>query len=127
MSTQLEAQAIELIQGFGPEQAGLQPDLFVIGNVVSRSNPLKEEILNRGLPYVSGPQWIGEHILYDKWVLAVCGRHPRQDHHFSDAGLDSGRRRLRSGFPDRWCADEFRHIGPAVGSGRCGSIFVLRD
>ena len=71
MSTQLEAQAIELIQGFGPEQAGLQPDLFVIGNVVSRSNPLKEEILNRGLPYVSGPQWIGEHILYDKWVLAV--------------------------------------------------------
>jgi UDP-N-acetylmuramate: L-alanyl-gamma-D-glutamyl-meso-diaminopimelate ligase len=75
MSTQLEAQGIELIQGFGPEQTGLNPDLYVIGNVVSRGNPLIEEILNRSLPYVSGPQWIGEHILRDKWVLAVAGTH----------------------------------------------------
>ena len=75
MSTQLEAQGIELIEGFGPEQINLKPDLFVIGNVVSRGNPLMEEILNRGLPYVSGPQWIGEHILYNKWVLAVAGTH----------------------------------------------------
>ncbi|RJG05104.1 UDP-N-acetylmuramate:L-alanyl-gamma-D-glutamyl-meso-diaminopimelate ligase [Noviherbaspirillum cavernae] len=75
MSTQLEAQGIELIEGFSPDQIGLQPDLFVIGNVVSRGNPLMEEILNRGLPYVSGPQWIGEHILHDKWVLAVAGTH----------------------------------------------------
>jgi len=75
MSTQLEAQGIELIQGFGPEQIALNPDLYVIGNVVSRGNPLVEEILNRGLPYVSGPQWIGEHILRDKWVLAVAGTH----------------------------------------------------
>ncbi len=72
MSTRLEEQEIELTQGFGPEQAGLQPDLFVIGNVVSRGNPLMEEILNRGFPYVSGPRWIDEHILYDKWTLAVC-------------------------------------------------------
>jgi UDP-N-acetylmuramate: L-alanyl-gamma-D-glutamyl-meso-diaminopimelate ligase len=75
MSTQLEAQGIELIEGFGPEQINLKPDLFVIGNVVSRGNPLMEEILNRGLPYTSGPQWIGEHILQNKWVLAVAGTH----------------------------------------------------
>jgi len=75
MSTQLEAQGIALIQGFSPDQIGLAPDLYVIGNVVSRGNPLVEEILNRSLPYVSGPQWIGEHILRDKWVLAVAGTH----------------------------------------------------
>ena len=75
MSTQLEAQGIELIQGFDPEQTSLNPDLYVIGNVVSRGNPLVEEILNRSLPYVSGPQWIGEHILRDRWVLAVAGTH----------------------------------------------------
>ncbi|MES2535119.1 MAG: UDP-N-acetylmuramate:L-alanyl-gamma-D-glutamyl-meso-diaminopimelate ligase [Pseudomonadota bacterium] len=75
MSTQLQAQGIELIEGFGPEQISLRPDLYVIGNVVSRGNPLMEEILNRGLPYTSGPQWIGEHILHDKWVLAVAGTH----------------------------------------------------
>ncbi len=75
MSTQLEAQGIELIQGFGPEQTALNPDLYVIGNVVSRGNPLIEEILNRGLPYTSGPQWMGEHILRDRWVLAVAGTH----------------------------------------------------
>jgi UDP-N-acetylmuramate: L-alanyl-gamma-D-glutamyl-meso-diaminopimelate ligase len=75
MSTQLEAQGIELIEGFSPEQVNFQPDLFVIGNVVSRGNPLMEEILNRGLPYTSGPQWIGEHILHNKWVLAVAGTH----------------------------------------------------
>jgi UDP-N-acetylmuramate: L-alanyl-gamma-D-glutamyl-meso-diaminopimelate ligase len=75
MSTQLEAQGIALIQGFDAEQVNLAPDLFVIGNVVSRGNPLMEEILNRGLPYTSGPQWMGEHILQDKWVLAVAGTH----------------------------------------------------
>ncbi len=75
MSTQLRAQGIELIEGFGPHQLSLQPDLYVIGNVVSRGNPLMEAIMNRGLPYISGPQWIGEHILHDKWVLAVAGTH----------------------------------------------------
>lgn len=75
MSTQLEAQGITLTQGFGAEQIALEPDLYVIGNVVSRGNPLMEAILNRGLPYVSGPQWMGEHILRHKWVLAVAGTH----------------------------------------------------
>ena len=75
MSTQLEAQGIELIEGFGTEQLDLKPDVFVIGNVVSRGNPLMEEILNRGLPYVSGPQWLADTLLCDKWVLAVAGTH----------------------------------------------------
>ena len=75
MSTQLEAQGIDLIEGFGSEQLDFKPDVFVIGNVVSRGNPLMEEILNRNLPYVSGPQWLAENILRSKWVLGVAGTH----------------------------------------------------
>ena len=75
MSTQLHAQGIELIEGWDPAQIALEPDLFVVGNVVSRGNPLMEEILDRGLPYVSGPQWLYENVLRDKWVLAVAGTH----------------------------------------------------
>lgn len=75
MSTQLQAQGIELIEGFGTEQIALQPDVFVVGNVVSRGNLLMEEILNRNLPYISGPQWLAQNILHDKWVLAVAGTH----------------------------------------------------
>src|SRR3972149_8457903 len=75
MSTQLEAQGIALIEGFGVEQLELKPDVFVIGNVVSRGNPLMEEILNRNLPYISGPQWLGGTLLRDKWVLGVAGTH----------------------------------------------------
>ncbi len=75
MSTQLEAQGIELIEGFGAEQLALNPDIYVIGNVVSRGNPLMEEILNHNLPYISGPQWLAQNLLQDKWVLAVAGTH----------------------------------------------------
>ncbi|MDH0867176.1 UDP-N-acetylmuramate:L-alanyl-gamma-D-glutamyl-meso-diaminopimelate ligase [Mitsuaria sp. GD03876] len=79
MSTQLEALGIELIQGFGAEQLALKPDLFVIGNVVTRSSegrfPLMEAILDAGLPYTSGPQWLAEHVLQGKHVLAVAGTH----------------------------------------------------
>lgn len=75
MSTQLSEQGIALIEGFGPEQLALQPDLFVVGNVVSRGNPLIEAILNAGLPYTSGPQWLGEHILNNQHVLAIAGTH----------------------------------------------------
>ena len=80
MSTQLEAQGIELIEGFDPSQTSLNPDVYVIGNVVSRGNPLMEEILNKGLPFISGPQWLAENILHpqgeqSKWVLAVAGTH----------------------------------------------------
>ncbi|MCE9633081.1 MAG: UDP-N-acetylmuramate:L-alanyl-gamma-D-glutamyl-meso-diaminopimelate ligase [Methylophilales bacterium] len=75
MSTQLEAQGISLIEGFDPAQINIGADIFVIGNVVSRGNPLMEEILNRGLPYISGPQWLAENVLHEKWVLAVAGTH----------------------------------------------------
>lgn len=75
MSTQLEEQGIALIEGFGTEQLELKPDLFVIGNVVARGNPLMEAILARGLPYTSGPQWLGDHILRHQHVLAVAGTH----------------------------------------------------
>jgi len=75
MSTQLEAQGVELIEGFDPLQTSLNPDIYVIGNVVSRGNHLMEEILNRGLPYISGPQWLAENVLQGKWVLAVAGTH----------------------------------------------------
>jgi len=75
MSTQLEAQGIRLIEGYDASQLDLKPDLFVIGNVVTRGNPLMEAILDRGLPYASGPQWLGEHVLAGKWVLAVAGTH----------------------------------------------------
>jgi len=75
MSTQLESQGIELIAGYSPEQIQLQPDIFVIGNVITRGNPLMEEILNRNLPYISGPQWLSENILRSRWVLTVAGTH----------------------------------------------------
>ena len=75
MSTQLTEQGIELIEGFGAEQLSLQPDMFVIGNVVSRGNPLMEAILNHGLPYTSGPEWLASTLLHDTWVLAVAGTH----------------------------------------------------
>ena len=78
MSTQLEVQGIELIEGYSPDQLlqfETMPDLFVIGNVVSRGNPLMEAILNQGLPYTSGPQWLGEQVLFSRHVLAVAGTH----------------------------------------------------
>ena len=78
MSTQLEAQGIKLIEGYSPQQLHQfksKPDLFLIGNVISRGNPLLEEILNQGLPYTSGPQWLGEQVLAGKHVLAVAGTH----------------------------------------------------
>ena len=75
MSTQLSEQGIALIEGFAADQLDLKPDLFVIGNVVTRGNPLMEAILNAGLPYTSGPQWLGENILSTQHVLAVAGTH----------------------------------------------------
>ncbi|WP_086929731.1 UDP-N-acetylmuramate:L-alanyl-gamma-D-glutamyl-meso-diaminopimelate ligase [Agarilytica rhodophyticola] len=75
MSTQLEAAGIELIEGFHPSQLDLTPDMIVVGNVVSRGNPLMEEILDRGIAFTSGPQWLADHILRGKWVLGVSGTH----------------------------------------------------
>ena len=75
MSTMLESQGIEIIEGFDPKQLEPQPDLVVIGNAMSRGNPCVEYVLNHNLRYTSGPQWLQEHLLYDRWVLAVAGTH----------------------------------------------------
>ena len=83
MSDQLRALGIDLIEGFGAEQLALKPDVFVIGNVVSRIHkedgtpkfPLMEAILDAGLPYISGPQWLAENVLQGRHVLAVAGTH----------------------------------------------------
>jgi UDP-N-acetylmuramate: L-alanyl-gamma-D-glutamyl-meso-diaminopimelate ligase len=75
MSTQLEAAQIELVEGYAAAQIAFEPDCYLVGNAISRGNPLLEEILNRGLPYLSGPQWLAEHVLQGRWVLAVAGTH----------------------------------------------------
>src|SRR5882724_5100727 len=75
MSDQLNAAGIELIEGFDARQLAIKPDLYVIGNVVSRGNPLMEAILDAGARFVSGPQWVGDQLLRDHWVLAVAGTH----------------------------------------------------
>ncbi|HPA89927.1 MAG TPA: UDP-N-acetylmuramate:L-alanyl-gamma-D-glutamyl-meso-diaminopimelate ligase [Quisquiliibacterium sp.] len=75
MSDQLRALDIDLIEGFGPDQLALGADLWVVGNVVSRGNPLMEAILDAGVPYISGPQWLAEQVLRGRWVLAVAGTH----------------------------------------------------
>lgn len=75
MSVQLAEQGIEWVEGFGAEQLRFKPDVFVIGNVVSRGNPLMEAILDSNARYVSGPQWLGENILTHQHVLAVAGTH----------------------------------------------------
>lgn len=75
MSDQLRGAGIELIEGYDPSQLSQQADVYVIGNAISRGNPLLEAILDAGLPYVSGPQWLAEHILQGRWVLGVAGTH----------------------------------------------------
>ncbi len=75
MSTQLAEQGIVLMEGYRAENLGSNPDMVIIGNALSRGNPEVEAVLNRGLKYVSGPQWLAEHVLQDKWVLGVAGTH----------------------------------------------------
>ncbi|MCQ8103445.1 UDP-N-acetylmuramate:L-alanyl-gamma-D-glutamyl-meso-diaminopimelate ligase [Methylomonas sp. SURF-2] len=75
MSTQLEEQGIRLMNGYKAENLDCGPDLVVIGNAMSRGNPEVEAVLNRNLPYISGPQWLAEHVLQKRWVLAVAGTH----------------------------------------------------
>jgi UDP-N-acetylmuramate: L-alanyl-gamma-D-glutamyl-meso-diaminopimelate ligase len=75
MSDQLRALGIELIEGWGADQMALQPDVFVIGNVVTRGNLLFEALIDAGARYTSGPQWLAEHVLAGRHVLAVAGTH----------------------------------------------------
>jgi UDP-N-acetylmuramate: L-alanyl-gamma-D-glutamyl-meso-diaminopimelate ligase len=75
MSEQLAALGIELTEGYSEEQLKLKPDLWVVGNVITRGNPLMEAILDKGERYISGPQWLAEHVLAGRHVLAVAGTH----------------------------------------------------
>jgi UDP-N-acetylmuramate: L-alanyl-gamma-D-glutamyl-meso-diaminopimelate ligase len=75
MSDQLRGLGIELTEGYGADQLALRPDVWVVGNVVTRGNPLIEAILDSGEPYVSGPQWFADQVLRGKHVLAVSGTH----------------------------------------------------
>ncbi|MFY2509781.1 UDP-N-acetylmuramate:L-alanyl-gamma-D-glutamyl-meso-diaminopimelate ligase [Vibrio pectenicida] len=75
MSTLLESQGIDIIEGYSPSQLDPKPDLVVIGNAMSRGNPCVEHVLNTNMRYTSGPQWLQEFLLHDRWVLAVSGTH----------------------------------------------------
>ncbi|HWM27244.1 MAG TPA: Mur ligase domain-containing protein, partial [Woeseiaceae bacterium] len=75
MSTQLKRLGIDIIEGYDPAQLEPAPDCVVIGNALSRGNPAVEAVLARGLPYSSGPQWLAEHVLRTRHVLAVAGTH----------------------------------------------------
>jgi UDP-N-acetylmuramate: L-alanyl-gamma-D-glutamyl-meso-diaminopimelate ligase len=96
MSTQLEQQGIELRQGYAAEHLQPHPDCVVVGNVMSRGNPAVEYLLDQGLSYTSGPQWLAEHVLRDRWVLAVAGTHGKTTtaslltHILSVAGFEPG-------------------------------------
>lgn len=104
MSDQLHALGIDLMEGFDASQTALQPDMYVVGNVVSRARladgspkfPLMEAILEQGLPYTSGPQWLAEHVLHGRHVLAVAGTHGKTTTTsmlawiLEDAGLSPG-------------------------------------
>jgi len=99
MSTQLRALGIDLVEGWDASQlrgVARDADIFVIGNVVSRGNPLMEAILERGRRYISGPQWLYENVLHDRWVLAVAGTHGKTTTTamlawiLEDAGLNPG-------------------------------------
>ena len=132
MSTQLEAQGIELIEGWGIDQLELKPDVFIIGNVVSRGNPLMEEILNRNLPYTSGPQWLADTLLRDKWVLGVAGTHGKTTTSsmlawiLEHAGLNPGF--LIGGVPQNFGISArlpSPQPSPASGRGGHGGFFVI--
>ncbi|MET0534461.1 MAG: Mur ligase domain-containing protein, partial [Steroidobacter sp.] len=75
MSDQLRELGIEIIEGYGPEQLKLNPDIVVVGNVMSRGNPLIEALLESDIPYTSGPEWLARHVLAKRWTLAVAGTH----------------------------------------------------
>ncbi len=96
MSTQLAAAGIELMEGYHTEHLQPAPDVVVVGNAMSRGNPAVEYMLNQGLPYTSGPQWLAEHVLQGRWVLAVAGTHGKTSTAsilawlLEDAGLKPG-------------------------------------
>ena len=123
MSDQLRALDIELIEGFGPEQMALAPDLYVVGNVVSRGNALMEAVLDAGAPYTSGPQWLAENVLQGRHVLAVAGTHGKTSTTsmlawmLDQAGLNPGF--LVGGVPLNF------GVSARLGNTQAGSPFVI--
>lgn len=96
MSDRLAALGIAIGEGYDPAHLDPEPDCVVVGNVISRGNPLLEAVLDRGLPYLSGPEWLARHVLQDRWVLAVAGTHGKTTtssllaHILEQAGLAPG-------------------------------------
>ena len=127
MSDQLRALGIELVQGFGADQMALQPDQFVIGNVVTRGNPLLEALLDAGCRYTSGPQWLAEHVLPGRHVLAVAGTHGKTSTTamlawiLESAGLQPGF--LVGGVPQNFGVSA--RLGSSAPGARPGSPFVI--
>jgi UDP-N-acetylmuramate: L-alanyl-gamma-D-glutamyl-meso-diaminopimelate ligase len=135
MSDQLRALGIELIEGFGAEQMALQADMYVVGNVVSRARlpsgepkfPLMEAILDAGAPYTSGPQWLSEHLLQGRHVLAVAGTHGKTTTTamlawiLQDAGLQPGF--LVGGVPLNFGVSA--RLGQPVVAGQPRPLFVI--
>ncbi|MFT6100812.1 MAG: UDP-N-acetylmuramate: L-alanyl-gamma-D-glutamyl-meso-diaminopimelate ligase [Arenicella sp.] len=75
MSTQLESLGVDLFEGYSADNIPEDTDLILVGNTISRGNPELESVLDKGLPYTSGAQWLGDHVLQGRWVLAVAGTH----------------------------------------------------
>jgi UDP-N-acetylmuramate: L-alanyl-gamma-D-glutamyl-meso-diaminopimelate ligase len=96
MSTQLAALGIELTEGYGAEQLEPRPDMVVVGNVCTRGMPVVEALLEQGIPYTSGPEWLAREVLGERWVLAVAGTHGKTTTAsmlawiLEDAGLSPG-------------------------------------
>ncbi len=127
MSDQLRSLGIDLIEGYGPEQLDIRPDLFVVGNVITRGNPLIEAILDAGAPFASGPQWLSEHVLRGRHVLAVAGTHGKTTTTamlawiLEHAGLQPGF--LVGGVPENFGVSARLSAGP--GSAHARPMFVI--
>ena len=117
MSTQLQQLGIEVKSGYEPAHLDPAPDLVVVGNVISRGNPAIEYVLNAGLPYVSGPQWLAEHVLAGRHVLAVAGTHGKTTTSSMLAWL-LDRAGLQPGFLIGGVATDFG-ISARLGQGDC--------
>lgn len=96
MSTQLSEQGIALQEGYCPEHLQPAPDMVIVGNAMARGNPAVEYMLDQGMPYMSGPEWLARHVLQDRWVLAVAGTHGKTSTSsllawlLEDAGMSPG-------------------------------------
>ena len=116
MSTQLAEAGIEILPGYDPAHLQPAPDQVVVGNAMTRGNPAVEYLLDSGLPYTSGPQWLAEHILRDRWVVAVAGTHGKTTvsamlaHILEQAGLQPGF--LIGGLPQNFSVSARLGTGP---------------